>query len=120
MEMAMAILPECNSTEPWRPMGKYLDLLVLPLVCFCGLFLNLACIVVFIKRSAQDYPNYCIFYYLPGKPRFSTIPPQSQQQQQLRLLLLSRLNGIRPHHKGAGNCHQKYVQPREFLQMEVE
>ncbi|KAH7729495.1 Protein H23L24.4 [Aphelenchoides avenae] len=43
----------CNSTEPWRPLGHILDLYVLPIICLCGLVLNIACLVVFTKRRSH-------------------------------------------------------------------
>ncbi|KAI1710580.1 7 transmembrane receptor (rhodopsin family) domain-containing protein [Ditylenchus destructor] len=45
----------CNSPEPWRPLGMVLDLWVLPIVCVSGLALNLACLVVFSQRRLYNY-----------------------------------------------------------------
>uniref|UniRef100_A0A914I8R9 G-protein coupled receptors family 1 profile domain-containing protein n=1 Tax=Globodera rostochiensis TaxID=31243 RepID=A0A914I8R9_GLORO len=48
---APSLFPSCNASHPWRPLGKILDLYVLPAVCLSGLFLNVACIVVFARRK---------------------------------------------------------------------
>nr|CAD2150288.1 unnamed protein product [Meloidogyne enterolobii] len=48
---------KCNSTQPWRPLGKLLDLYILPIICIFGLFLNISCIFVFLKRKNINYLN---------------------------------------------------------------
>ncbi|KAL3102193.1 hypothetical protein niasHS_003602 [Heterodera schachtii] len=48
---SLSFFPSCNASYPWRPLGKVLDLYVLPAVCLSGLFLNIACIVVFVRRK---------------------------------------------------------------------
>uniref|UniRef100_A0A7E4V352 G_PROTEIN_RECEP_F1_2 domain-containing protein n=1 Tax=Panagrellus redivivus TaxID=6233 RepID=A0A7E4V352_PANRE len=41
----------CNATYPWRPLGRIVDLFILPTLCIVGLFLNLACLFVFSRRT---------------------------------------------------------------------
>ena len=52
----------CNTTDPWRPMGKVLDLIGLPIICLVGLFLNIACMSVFTQRFVKSIHTIYSFY----------------------------------------------------------
>ncbi|KAF7636181.1 G_PROTEIN_RECEP_F1_2 domain-containing protein [Meloidogyne graminicola] len=67
----------CNSQQPWRLMGKYLDLFILPIICIFGLLLNILCIYVFLKRKKINKK------LIERKYSPSILILQQQQQQQL-------------------------------------